>query len=67
MSEADILRSFIGVLEEHFPEAEVFRPRAVRLDQFAYLNDEDIDKHEEWLEDESIDLDEDVLDSHQCA
>ena len=63
MSEADILRSFVGVLEEHFPEAEVFRPRAVRLDQFAYLNDEEMDKYEEWLRDESIDLDVEVIDA----
>jgi len=63
MAEEELLKAFVGVLEEHFPEAEVFRPRAVRLDQFAYLNDEEVDKYEEWLEDESIDLDEKVIDA----
>lgn len=63
MSEEAVLKGFVGVLEEHFPEAEVFRPRAVRLDQFAYLNDEEVDKHDEWIEDESIELDEAVADA----
>jgi len=60
LSEAEILRDFVGMLEDHFPEAEVFRPRSIILDEFVYINDESIDKHDEWIEDETLELEEDL-------
>lgn len=60
MSEEDILKGLVGVLEEHFPKARIFRPRDVRLDYFTYVNDEEVDKHDEWAEDEVVDLTENI-------
>lgn len=60
LSEEKILKGLVGILEEHFPEARIFRPRDIRLDYFAYINDEEIDKYDEWAEDEVVDLTEDI-------
>lgn len=54
MSEENILKNFVGILEDHFPEAETFRPRDIRLDKFMYVNDEEMDKRDEWAEDEVL-------------
>jgi len=56
MSERDILKSLVGVLEERFPEAEIFQPRYVNLDQFMYINDEEIDKAEELEAETTMEL-----------
>jgi len=52
----EILKSLVGILEENFPEAEIFQPRYVNLDQFIYINDEEIDKHEEIEEENTVEL-----------
>lgn len=59
-SEGEILKSLVGVLEEHFPEAELFRPRYVNLDEFIYINDEEIDKADEIEDDLTLLLDKSV-------
>lgn len=41
LSEEGILKDFVGILEEHFPEPEVFRPRDISLEKFIYINDEE--------------------------
>jgi len=56
MSERQILRSLVGVLEERFPEAEIFQPRYVNLDQFMYINDEETDKAEELEAETTVEL-----------
>nr|MDO8098443.1 DNA double-strand break repair nuclease NurA [Candidatus Njordarchaeota archaeon] len=56
MSTEDILKKFVGVLEDHFPEAETFQPRDIALDKFVFINDEDVDKHDELVEDEAVEF-----------
>jgi hypothetical protein len=48
------------ILEENFPDAKKFRPRVVQPDKFMYINDEEVDKRDEWLEDEVIEFSADV-------
>jgi hypothetical protein len=55
-SEYEILKSLVGVLEENFPEAEVFQPRYVSLDQFVYINDEETDKADEIEDETTVEL-----------
>lgn len=56
MSAENVLKEFVGILEEHFPRADTFRPRFVRLDKFLYINDEELDKRDELIEDEAIEF-----------
>jgi hypothetical protein len=60
MSVEDILKRFVGILEENFPDAKKFRPRDVQPGRFMYINDEDVDKRDEWLEDEAVEFSGDV-------
>lgn len=60
MSEEDILKNFVRILEDHFPEADTFRPRDIRLDKFVYVNDDEMDKRDEWAEDEAVDFSDEV-------
>ena len=66
MSERQILESLVGVLEERFPEAEVFRPRYVDLNQFMYINDEDIDKAGELEDEASISLKDELVEKSEA-
>lgn len=50
----DELEKLIDIFEREFPEAELLRPRSIKLDQFTYLNDEEIDKAEEIETDETV-------------
>ena len=56
MSEEEILKDFVGILEEHFPEPDVFRPRDISLEKFVYINDEELDKRDEWVDDETVEF-----------
>jgi hypothetical protein len=49
-----ILEELIKTFEKEFPEAELIRPRVVRLQEFNYINDEEIDKAEELEKDETL-------------
>jgi len=48
------LEKLIDIFEKEFPEAELLRPRSVKLDQFTYINDEEVDKAEEIELDETV-------------
>ena len=39
-----MLEELLNVFEKEFPEAELLRPRSIKLDQFIYINDEELDK-----------------------
>jgi len=62
VSEEDILRDFVGILEENFPQAEQFRPRdiPVGVGKFIYINDEDIDRHDDLIEEGTVELSSDI-------
>lgn len=61
MSEEEILKNFVGILEDHFPDANTFLARDVELDKFVYVNDEELDKKDEHYEDEEIECNDDVV------
>lgn len=56
MSEKSVLNDLIRVFEEHFKEAEIFQPRCLKLDEFVYINDEEVDKADELERDETVEL-----------
>lgn len=60
MSEEDILKGFVGILEDHFSDAHTFLPREVALDDFVYVNDETLDKRDESVEEEEVECSDDV-------
>ena len=62
MSEEDILKDFVGILEENFPQAEQFRPRDIPVGvcKFIYINDEDIDRHDDLIEEGTVELSSDI-------
>lgn len=66
MSEGEILKSLVGVLEERFPDAQIFQPRYLSLDQFVYINDEDFDKADEIQEENTLELKEKVLEESEA-
>ena len=52
VSVEDILKNFVGILEENFPQADKFRPRDIPVGagKFIYINDEDVDRHDDAVE-----------------
>jgi hypothetical protein len=48
------LEELIKTFEKEVPEIELIRPRVVRLDEFTYINDEEVDKAEELENDETL-------------
>lgn len=63
-SEDKILETLLEIFEKQFPKAELIKPRhacrSVSLDQFTYVNDEEVDKAEEIETDETVVLGEKV-------
>jgi len=55
-SPGEILKGLVGLLDENFQTAEIFQPRHVRLTEFTYVNDEEIDKAEELLGENTVQL-----------
>jgi len=55
-SPADLLKGLVGLLDENFRAAEIFQPRHVRLTEFTYVNDEELDKGEELVEENTLEL-----------
>jgi len=49
-----MLEELLNVFEKEFPEAELLRPRSIKLDQFTYINDEEVDKGDEVELDETV-------------
>ena len=60
-TEEEILKGFVGILEDHFPEASTFLPRDVELGKFLYVNDEELDKRDEHLEDEELQCSDEII------
>ena len=55
-----MLKELLNVFEKEFPEAELLRPRSIKLDQFTYVNDEEADKGDEVELDETVVLEKTV-------
>lgn len=53
---SDILKSLVGVMDEHFASADVFQPRFLHLSDFTYINDEEADRADEILDENTIEL-----------
>lgn len=47
MSEEELSKGFVGILENHATKTDTFRPRDVRLNAFVYIDDEKVDKGNE--------------------
>jgi hypothetical protein len=62
VSVEDILKGLVGILEENFPQADKFRPRdiPVGVGKFIYINDEDVDRHDELIEEGTVEFSSDI-------
>jgi mRNA degradation ribonuclease J1/J2 len=58
----DILKGCVGVLEDNFLQANKFRPRdiAVGAGKFMYINDEDVDRRDELIDEGTVELSSDI-------
>lgn len=58
--------SFQNSYRKEFPEAEILRPRSIKLDQFTYINDEEADKADEVELDETVVLEKAIETTHDA-